>query len=92
MLPALELCLVKIVGGGALGLWVAEPIGAKFTQHNKLLHPTWSYTLSSDQNYWWRVSSAVMLPAPELCLVRFVDEGALGSVGSRGDQRKIYTT
>jgi len=28
------------------------------------------------------VSSAVMLPAPELCLVKAVGEGALASVGS----------
>ena len=60
----------------------------KFTQHKKLMHPTWSYTLSGDQNYWWRVSSAVMLPAPELCLVKVVGKGALGSVGSRSDRFK----
>jgi len=28
----------------------------------------------------------VMLPAPDLCLVKVVGEGALGSVGSRGDR------
>jgi hypothetical protein len=29
-----------------------------------------------------------MLPAPELCLVKVVGKGALGSVGSRSDQFK----
>jgi len=30
----------------------------------------------------------VILPAPELCLVKVVGEGALGSVGSRSDRCK----
>ena len=30
----------------------------------------------------------VILPAPELCLVKVVSEGALGSVGNRGDRCK----
>ncbi len=38
------------------------------------------------------VQRLVMLPVPELCLVRVIGEGALESVGSRGDQWKIYTT
>jgi len=29
-----------------------------------------------------------MLPAPELCLVKVVGKGALGSVGNEGDQFK----
>ena len=39
-----------------------------------------------------RLNTTVMSPAPELCLVKIVGGGALGSVGSGGDQRKIYTT
>jgi len=31
---------------------------------------------------------AVILPAPELCLVKVVGKGALGSVGSGGDRWK----
>ena len=34
------------------------------------------------------MSSDVILPALELCLVRFVGKGALGSVGSGGDRFK----
>jgi hypothetical protein len=33
-----------------------------------------------------------MLPALKSFLVRVIGEGALESVGSRGDQWKIYTT
>ena len=35
-----------------------------------------------------RLNTTVMSPAPELCLVKVVGEGALGSVGSRSDQFK----
>jgi len=73
---------------GRWGWWVVEAIGEKITQHNKSLHPTWSYTSSITQNYWWRVSSTVMLPAPESFLVKVVGEGALGLVGSGGNPYK----
>jgi hypothetical protein len=43
---ALSRLLVK----GRWGRWVAEAISAKSTQHNKSLHLTQCYTLSSSQS------------------------------------------
>lgn len=56
--------------------------------HNKSLEPTAERLSATIKAYLRRLNSIVMLPAPELCLVKVVGKGALGVVGSRGDQYK----